>query len=101
MNCEQIQSLLGAFHDRELKSADRAAVEEHLATCTVCAAELAAIAELGEMVRTLCEPEPPAGLWQQLGDRLAIDSSARFARARRTFRIWKAAAVAALLLLGV
>src|SRR5216684_6374260 len=101
MYCEQVQNLLSGFHDRELNSADRAAVEGHLATCTSCAAELAAIAELGEMARMLCEPEPPAGLWQQLAHRLAIGTPTRFSRTRRILRTWKMAAVAALVLLGV
>jgi hypothetical protein len=65
MNCEQVQALLSRFHDAELDLPRRAAVEIHLGTCPSCAADLAAVAEVGAWTRTPGEA-PPAALWQRI-----------------------------------
>jgi predicted anti-sigma-YlaC factor YlaD len=70
MNCEQVQNLLGRFHDGELGQAERAAVEVHLGNCPSCACELAGIAELAETARSLSAPEPPKDLWKGIAERL-------------------------------
>jgi hypothetical protein len=78
MSCEQVRNLLGRFHDGELSTAGRTAVELHLGDCATCAGELAAIAGLGEAARALCEPEPPADLWDRIIRRLGDAKPGRF-----------------------
>jgi hypothetical protein len=70
MNCQQVQAVLGCFHDGELEPANRAAVQAHLENCAGCAGELAVIAELSELTRALAEPEPPGNLWESVAERL-------------------------------
>jgi hypothetical protein len=98
MNCDQIQELLGRFHDGEMEYAQRAAVEAHLRSCSDCSTELAAIAELGEMARTACDP--PAHLWDHLAQRLAIEELTPFPKTRKALRTWKAGLVAAVVLIA-
>lgn len=47
--CENTERM-GAYHDGELGSADRAAMERHVGGCTECAAELARVRTLSEML---------------------------------------------------
>jgi hypothetical protein len=101
MNCDQVQRLLSRFHDGELNATQRAGIELHLGNCALCLAELSAIAELAELVRTLGEPEPPAQLWEQLARRLECKVPTRFERMWRMLYTWKYAAAAALLLLAL
>lgn len=81
MHCEEVQPILGRFHDGELPPAERIAIEVHLGNCPLCAGELAAIAELAAMTRALPVLEPPGDLWSRIADRLpphsARPSSAR------------------------
>jgi hypothetical protein len=100
MNCDQVQNLLGRFHDGELGPADRSAVATHLGGCPRCAAELAAAAELGELARALPEPEPPPDLWDRIDRRLA-DADFRARPVRCLPRPWTAAAAAAVLLVAL
>jgi hypothetical protein len=95
MSCEPIRTWLGPFHDSELDPARRALVEIHLGGCSACAAELAALAELGQLVRETIAPEPPSQLWAQIDQRLAAT------RIPQSGRLWRSAAVAALLFLAV
>jgi len=101
MTCEEVQQLLGRFHDRELEPSKRAAVEAHLGTCGLCAAELTAIADLGEVARSTCELDPPAWLWDQVVRRLGMEADAKLARSRRLRGTRKAAILAAVALIGV
>lgn len=71
MDCGQVQGMLGRFHDGELTAIESRAVEAHLDHCSACAAELAGLAELGQMFRSAAPPEPPSALWDQMADRLA------------------------------
>lgn len=100
VNCEQIQNLLGRFRDGEISPPDRAVVAIHLEACTACAAELAALNELGEMAKALSEPEPPGDLWDHLAKRLAAGKPVP-TPARRRSLLWKAAVLAALVLMAV
>lgn len=101
MNCERVQNLLGRFRDGELSPPERASVAAHLETCPACAAEFAAITELGEMVRTWGESELPGDLWDQIARRLAATGPGRNAPSRPTVRAWKAVVLAALVLVAV
>src|SRR6516165_9868034 len=98
MNCEQVQNLLGQFHDGELETAARLDVEIHLGNCRACAAELGAIAELAEAARTLSEPEPPANLWDRLAGRLTDHEPVSRTSPWSILRSWRGATVAALVL---
>jgi hypothetical protein len=100
MNCDQVQNLLGRFHDGELGPAERSAVATHLRVCPRCAAGLAAAAELGELARALPEPEAPADLWDRI-DRCLADADFRQRPVRGLPRSRKAAAVAALVLVAL
>lgn len=91
MECEQVRTLLGPFHDRELASAEHAAVAAHVGECAACAGELAAITELGESARLLPAPHAPESVWLDVADRMP-------ARRRSP---WKVAAVAAVVLVAV
>ena len=51
MNCEQMQKLMHAYHDRELDAANMLQVDEHIARCPQCTAALREIAALGRMLR--------------------------------------------------
>ena len=97
MNCEQVQSVLGRFHDGELDQAERAAVEIHLGNCPNCAGELAAIAELAEVARSVQLPEPPKDLWGEIAHRLERE---RHWHVRRRLPLTAALAAAVLLAIG-
>jgi anti-sigma factor RsiW len=51
MNCDQVRSLLGAYHDGELEPFLRHAVTAHVADCKACAQALELHRELGEALR--------------------------------------------------
>ena len=56
--CEQANRL-GAYHDGELAGPDRAALERHLRQCPSCAAELARIRRLTDLVGSATPPAMP------------------------------------------
>jgi hypothetical protein len=95
MRCEEIRTLVGAYHDGEAPPAARAALEAHVAWCPACAAALAAVAELRELARALPEPEPPGDLWARIVPRLDAEPAWKF---RALLRHRGRAAAAALLL---
>src|SRR5262249_35387647 len=101
MNCERVQILLGRFHDGELDAAERFAVEIHLGSCRTCAAELGAVAELAETIRTCREPEPPADLWGKIAGRLPGRAPIPWSSVRGLLRPWRAATVAVLALVAL
>ena len=51
MNCETCKDLLWEYHDNELDSDLTWQVDEHLATCPVCRAELAALAATTQFLK--------------------------------------------------
>ena len=99
MDCERVRHLLGRFRDGELSPADRAAVAAHLDACSACAAELLVLTELGDMAKALSAPEPPGDLWDQIAQRLTAKPVP--AASGRGTRHWRAAVLAALVLLAV
>jgi anti-sigma factor RsiW len=52
-----IEHLLEAYHDRELSPRQRRQVEEHLAVCANCRAQLAALERLSDTLRTFALPD--------------------------------------------
>jgi len=101
MNCEQVQNLLGHFHDGELSRAEQAVIGEHLQGCPSCAMDLAAITELGECLQTLSEPEPPGDLWNRIAQQLVTAEPRPAVADRKVLHYWRAALVAALVVLAV
>jgi len=67
MDCRETQTMLTAFHDRELPAADRARVEEHLRGCPGCAASLA---DLARVDRAAGVPDPGPAYWDRFNARV-------------------------------
>jgi hypothetical protein len=101
MNTEHIEiETLSAYADGELKAVALARVEQHLASCRQCAAELArlraAIAAAGALPRQV---EPPAGTWEAIR-RAHSASSLRLQPRKWWHNGWLASAAAVLLIVG-
>ena len=62
MKCEEIKELLSEYVDGELSAADAASVEQHLAGCDACRAELEALRQTAALVRSLPRADAPEGL---------------------------------------
>lgn len=67
MNCEEVQSKLVVYLDREVTTAEQRSIDRHLAWCPVCQHELAALAatqqSVGQALHNLAartEPSPQA-----------------------------------------
>jgi len=67
--CEYAQKL-GAYHDGELPPAQAAEMEEHIASCAACAAELGRIRALSEMLKQVRQPQVPAATLRRLHRRV-------------------------------
>jgi hypothetical protein len=67
MECRETQTLLTAFHDGELPTAERARVEEHLGGCPECAALLA---DLARVDRAAGVPDPGPAYWDRFNARV-------------------------------
>lgn len=52
MSCQGVRRRLSAFHDGELPTQEQVSVEAHLRSCARCAAEVAAMRDLGDALRT-------------------------------------------------
>lgn len=74
MNCQEALKLLSALHDGELSSDLRESVEQHLRECKSCAAVRADFGALSSLAREQSDPEPPAGLWDQIESKIDTDS---------------------------
>ncbi len=72
MDCQEVQSLLSAYHDGELSAELRPAVAEHIGGCSRCGEELAVFECLSGMSKRLVAPEPPEGVWA--GIEAALDA---------------------------
>jgi len=66
MECGKIKEQLGFYIDEALDERDRAAVEDHLAKCAACRAELAALSTLIKATRGIEDIDPPSGLRQAI-----------------------------------
>ncbi len=62
MNCEQVRARIGDHLEGDLELPERARVDDHLAACAACAAELRELRATVALLRGLADPEPPAGL---------------------------------------
>lgn len=86
---EHPDRLLAEYADGTLEVGDRAAVEDHLASCPACREELRQAARARALLRGLPEVEPPAGLT------LAVRRRARRGGGRTAGVAWKVAVAAA------
>ncbi len=59
MDCRDIQKLLSAYCDNEIKGHEKESIEEHLAECTACSGELEQMQRLISMVGKLEPVSPP------------------------------------------
>ena len=70
MHCSQITDLLSEYVDDALDPSTRAHVEEHLADCRTCAAELASLRTYLEAMDSLPQVQAPAGFLTSVHERL-------------------------------
>ena len=96
MNCLECQEILQQRLDGQ-PVADRAALEQHLATCTECRERHAAAALLLEGLRNLAQPQPSPALAERTT--ALVLRERRIRQFRRRF--WTGLAVAASLLFAV
>ena len=87
---------LDAYHDGELSPAERADVEAHLRDCPSCAAELAAIRRTSGAFAGTTPREPSHEQLLQLAQSVRAEPS----DARMLLRLFRGAAVAAVVLLA-
>src|SRR5215468_6221805 len=66
MNCAEVQKYLSDFLEKSLDNERAGAIEDHLATCSLCSEELAGLAECQKLVSCLPQVEPPAGFTHQV-----------------------------------
>ena len=76
MDCESVGLVLHEFVDGMLSEHDRAAVEEHVASCSSCEEHLRELRALDEAMHDLGEVEPPAAMmWEALSRRIADEAT--------------------------
>ena len=63
---EHPEELLSAYLDGELTADERASVEEHLASCAPCRAELEEERDIRTAVRSLAPVDPPFGFYERI-----------------------------------
>jgi hypothetical protein len=104
MTCDEIAPRLDELIDGSITPAERAQVEEHLAGCDRCRAELAAIRGLVADARALPRSiQPPGALWRGIEARLTSAGAAPAPRGRRPIPLrfmLRLAAALALVALG-
>src|SRR5215470_3593428 len=66
MNCAEVQKYLSDFLDKGLDDERVRAIEDHLATCSLCSEELAGLAECQRLVSGLPMVEPPLDFTSQV-----------------------------------
>jgi hypothetical protein len=109
-SCREIRHTLGVYVLGAIDPADRAEVDEHLATCAECREELAGLAGLPALLRRVPQAEaerlaeidpadPPAG--EKAPEELLPPVLARMSHARRVRRWRELAAAAAVIVLAV
>lgn len=93
------QDRLSAYLDGELPAPERAAVEAHLAGCSECEEQLAALAGVDEATRQLAL-KAPEGYFDTFAARVRgrIEAAPASGRGSRRLPVWAWAAAAALLL---
>ena len=88
MNCEQVRNLLDEYLDGELAAAQRASVDEHLAGCAPCRAELEILRNTATLVGSLPRVKAPKGLTEDIKARLVSRPAAVRSRRRPVVLRW-------------
>jgi hypothetical protein len=109
MMCSHAKELMAAGWQREMNSAEQAALQQHLESCAECSAEMAALGGLWERLADLPAPEPSQALdarWQSTLETLITANKPvlrtwSFADLWPRSLIWSAAVALACLLIGI
>lgn len=83
MNCDNALHLLGLEHDGRLPASDRRRLDDHVASCTACAAEKRWLARLGDVAGSLVDRETPP----DLAARIAAGATGPGTRERTPLRV--------------
>ena len=105
MNCEACRSQLTAYAEGVVERASTEAVERHLGSCPACAAELAELRDLMEILIRDRDAVPAPSLTAEVMDRIVQEQDRKLRRLqmRRHIRLigWSGTAVAALVVAAV
>jgi hypothetical protein len=88
MNCDEVQAQLSAYLDGRLDETHRRAVESHLASCSHCRAEAAALRRTIESVSALPPVEPPPGFSQRVMAQVREEARPSVPRKSFVFSLW-------------
>lgn len=94
MKCAEVQELLSAYYDGEVKSEVSQAIAEHLRDCDDCQRELDGFKRLSKMAHGLHSPMPPTDGWERLQTKLDAAEGSRTAQRRRLLRAVPGLAIA-------
>jgi hypothetical protein len=72
MTCSDVRGLMSAALDERVSAEQRAAIDQHLARCEPCRAELGELEALDAALAAMPSPEPPAGYQETLWSRLKM-----------------------------
>jgi predicted anti-sigma-YlaC factor YlaD len=108
-SCREIRQALGVYVLGAIDPAERAQVDEHLATCPDCREELASLAGLPAMLRKvplveaerLAAPDAEPGMTEVPSEEMLESLVARTANVRRMNRWRRVAAAAAVVILAL
>ncbi len=99
MKCKKAREKLSEYVDGELSSAERAAIEVHLAECAECRRELEILQATVAAVAGLPHHSAPAGFGDRLMEQVGAGPAVGVPADRRIVTLWpRLAAVAAMLL---
>ncbi|MBC7348036.1 MAG: zf-HC2 domain-containing protein [Clostridia bacterium] len=105
MKCRKARQLLSPYIDDELKPKEKAALEEHLASCEACRAELEELKAISNAIREIFQRiEPPPDLLEKTMRRIReMEESGEMERLRRRERLakWRKAAMGVGLAAGI
>jgi anti-sigma factor RsiW len=91
--CQSVGKKLSAYHDGELGSDEKNAVEAHLLTCEACRKKNEALLRTYRMLRSLPEIEPASGLSRRILDKATATREPFWVRSRgNAFRLLPAPA---------
>ena len=96
MNCEHVRTRIGDHLEGDLELAERARVDDHLAGCPSCTAELRELRGTVALLRGLADPEQPAGLPEKVFARIAAGEGRPAAWVRGLWRVAEPRVVMAL-----
>jgi len=66
LDCEQINQMLSAYRDGELKKRDMRRVTSHLSVCMRCNEDFTEIVRVREVIRSIPDPLPTSTFWPNM-----------------------------------